>query len=52
MIPSYLHSHREYRQEVQADLVRSYLALRRAPHPAGPEWDSILSDVGERGVFR
>ena len=36
MIPSYLQAHREYRQEVQADLVWSYLALRRAPQPACP----------------
>jgi len=36
MIPPYLHSHREYRQKLQAHLVWSYLALRRAPRPAEP----------------
>jgi GT2 family glycosyltransferase len=35
MIPSYLHAHRAYREAVHADLVRSYLALRRTIRPAG-----------------
>lgn len=33
MIPGYLRAHRRYRHEITATLVRSYLALRRAPVP-------------------